>query len=546
MAPNIPNTLAQYGPYEASAAQLLEAAGRLDPSGTFLSPEHLLFAALPDPSTGQLSSPGSTFQWLRTTEERQQLHRLRRLLGTEIAAPSPADPSDLKRCAESWRAEATRLGVLITNNLVIWSILDDDNNRASELLDLAFDIEAQKQQLASRFQSASGAGPVGAPPATVVDVEAYLETVEPSPGYRYATEFDGFRERVVEKVQRCEAPGFVVVYGERGSPLRALKHILADAVADPSQPRDELGKFGDCRQVCSLSVVSLCKLPPDQAKELLDRTIVRSASAEQALILDHLEELRRHASDAYAPAVAVLTERLARHMGAVVVGQYWLNRDESNNQDTLDLPGLLDLPDIAPTSALSYTIEHTENALRTHFVPGWEQDGFAFNKDSFEGLEMLEPGIEEKGEQPKLLPFLAIDVVQAVVDSLGRRRSSEEHVKRWVSNTAQDALDKFNVIGKATAASQRVHDYFSDELSKAKKQAEALKAHPELQRKGATAYVLTRELLVIALLADGDIRFVYPSEEKLDAFLARQRPPTNGRLVPFRTENAAQGGGRGV
>lgn len=557
MAPNVPNILAPYGPYEASAAQLLAEAAKLDPGGTSLAPEHVLFAALPDPSTGELGRPWATFQWLRTTEERAKLQRLRRSLSREIAAPIPDGPSDLLRCAAHWREEATRLGVQITNDFVIWSILDDDNNRASELLDLAFDVKTQKQQLASLFQSAGGTGPVGTLSASAVDVEEYLDPVVPSQGYRYAAEFENFRARVVERVRRCEAPGFVIIYGERGSPLRAFKHILADAIADFSQPREELGKFSSCSQVRSLSLVSLCKLSAEQATKLLDDAIARSASAAQVLILDHLEELRRHASDAYAPAVAALTARLARHMNAVVVGQYWLNRDDSNNRTALNLREVLDLPDIVPTAAESYTIAHTEHALRTHFVPEWEQDGFAFNEDSFEGLEMFEPAIEEKDEQPKLLPFLAIDAVQSVVDSLKERRSSEDHIKRWVSNTALDGLDKLNVIGKAMTSSQQVRDYFADELSKAQQQAEHLKAHPELQRKGGTAYLLTRELLVIALLADGDIRFVYPSEEQLDAFRERQGPPDeppasggsgdtpSGPLVQFRTKNAAQGGSRG-
>lgn len=562
MDQNVPDIVAQYGPYETSAAQLLHAASNLVPSGTALSPEHILLAALPDPSTGALNFQGSTFQWLRTTEERQQLQRLRRSLNREIAAPSPDGASDLIRCAAHWHDEAGRRGVLITDNVVIWSILDDDNNRASELLDLAFDIEAQKRHLAAQFHSASGTESAGVLPTP--DVEKYLDRVEPTKGFHYAAEFDNFREDVVEKVERCEAPGFVVAYGERGSPLRALKHMLADAIADTSQPREALGRFGSCHQACSLSLVSLCKLPAGQAKDLLDNAITRSSVAEQALILDHMEELRRHASDAYAPAVAALTERLGRHMNAVVVGQYWLNRDESDNLDALDLPTVLDLPDLAALPAQPYTMAHTENALRTHFVAGWERDGFTFNDDSFVGLELLEPAIEEKGEHPKLLPFLAIDAVQSVVDILKRRRGSETHVKRWVSNTAQDALDKLTMIGKATAPSTRVHDYFAAEFMRARQQAERLKAQPDLPRRrlpasSDEASVLTREVLVIALLADVDIRFVYPTEEKLNAILARQPAmppwPTDASgdsgpvpLVPFRTprdgKNAVRGGGR--
>lgn len=529
----IPASLADFGPYEQSAYDLLEASARLDSSQQSLSPEHVLLAALPDPTTGQLTFSQSTLQWLRTAGDRQQLARLRRILQREIEAPSPRGPDDLARCGALWKQEAETRGVLITDALVVWAILADVN-AASEALDLAFDKHLLQQDLEARFQLASG-GAVGRS-SQVPSYHDYLKTVSASPGFRYATEFDLFREDVVDRVNRCDDAEFVVVYGERGSPLRALKHIIADSLAKPGVRSETLGRVGTCRGVQVMSMASICRLSVAHAQAVLDGAIAmcRKEHEKQLLVLDHLEELQRHQADAHAESVNALVERLARLDSSeeTIIGQYWLNQEEAEQRDDFDLNSALGMPDAVRVPAEEYTPDHTENALRTHFEPEWMRNGFAFTADSFDGLLLLEPAIAEKGNHPKLLPFLAIDVVQSVVDSLQRRRASTEAIRTWIKNEAYRGLDELNRIAKLAAPTQRVSNHFAAELDSARTAAQRLIANPELTKTrtkasdaaggGMEALVLTRSLLVLALLADPDITFVYPSEAKLDRFLSRQ------------------------
>ena len=83
---------------------------------------------------------------------------------------------------------------------------------------------------------------------------------------------------------------------------------------------------------------------------------------------------------------------------------------------------------------------------------------------------------------------------------------------------------------------ERIGNHFASELTRARAEAKRLIANPELSKRprnngsgiasaaigGDEALVITRELLVLALLADPDITFLYPSEAKLDRILSQQ------------------------
>ena len=533
----IPAQLSAYGPYEESADDLLGRSTRLAPKPQELSPEHVLLSALPEPATGQLSLKQSPLQWLRTSEERERLGRLRAILQREIDAPVPHGSEDLIRCATTWNLTASNRGILITDALIVWAILEDDNS-ASQALDLAFDKRALQQALEARFSPANQANGRALPQRP--KIQDYLEQVPASPEYRYAKEFTTFLDDVVTKVDSCEGSEFVVVYGERGSPLRALKHIIADSLLQPGVRTETLGNLGACHGVLVMSMASIYRLSVDDTMAVLDDALAmcRNEYDKQVLILDHLEELPRHQVGAYAQTVSALTERLARLDISMdmVIGQYWLSHEEAEQDVNFDLNHVLDLPDIKPRRAKAFLALHTENALRDYFEPVWKREGFDFNDDSFTGLILLEPAIIERGNHPKRLPFLAIDVVQSVVGNIKRRSASPDAIKTWVKSQAYNSLDTLKQIATLPIPSERIGNHFASEITRARAEAERLIAKPELSRrprnKGSgvasaaigrdEAFVITRELLVLALLADPDITFLYPSEEKLDRILSQQ------------------------
>lgn len=197
---------------------------------------------------------------------------------------------------------------------------------------------------------------------------------------------------------------FVLVTGQRGSPLNELANVLTYRLEHEHfiNVRTPLNEY---KKVYSVNLDKL-KLLATQAGQdagsparILKRIKDQAIEEHAIIILMHLQKmLTRKKSDPIGEAIKF---ELANPGGAVIAGFFEYDQDQPSDHDlTLGLSNAR-LVGIKP-----YDRENTLKFLQTYYVPKWANDGYTFADDAFDSLIALEPGawIDKRR---KTLPYLA-------------------------------------------------------------------------------------------------------------------------------------------
>src|SRR5581483_2578675 len=244
------NSSAPLGTMEASAEELVNRARVFLQPGQALDVTHVFIAALP----GDDSSTPPTQITSTMLSVISQPEIVRAMLSVEIKlhsvpATTPGAITDaLRRAATIWLQHSAERKARVTDAVVIWGILSDDNAVTHLLRELKVDRAALLDALSHNFQYLVPDADVRddirksahrvAPPSVSGDlVPAYLlaaelvRQVRPSLDHHFADMHAVLMSNILNVLGSCTRPEIAVLTGHNGTPMYSIPQVLADRFA---------------------------------------------------------------------------------------------------------------------------------------------------------------------------------------------------------------------------------------------------------------------------------------------------------------------------
>jgi hypothetical protein len=510
-----------FGAMEASARRLMTRARELTSIGQALDVLHVILAALPAEGDEAVTS-SLVLSALQARIERPEL--LRTLLSVELrlhgeAASEPGAVTEaLRRCASLWRHASAERNVRITDAVVLWGVLSDDNAATHVLQELGVDRTALLHELEETFQEV--VPPHGAewhpqsrrvvPLSVPADkVAAYklaadlTHIVRPTKGLRYVGMHAVLMSTVLNVLGSCEPPQIVVLAGRNGTPLHETTLVLADRLASGELFTGQRERLRHAHAVHILNIETVAQLAdmedePDP-QDVLEMAMQQAVEDQAVLVLDRLEDLKD--TDAEERS---LRAQLSDPGDTLVLGLY-----ELSDRGEVGVEEALGLHNVRQIAARPYSAERTKALIFEYYVPEWQTQGFTFTEDAFDSVIALEPGawIELKR---KTLPYLAVGLARDVMETI-------KGGTPLIRDTARMALDALTALRQERATTdERIRDQFSEVLHQAREDIEALIAQPNVKVENGLC-VITRAHLIAQLICPNDSEFHYPGHAPAEA-----------------------------
>lgn len=399
----------------------------------------------------------------------------------------------------------------LTDAVVLWAILVDDNV-VSHLFDaLHIDRAAVIRQLEGLFRSVSPEpeleegrlDPRVAPESLdEEEQEAFQEAVEltyvvrPSPGLWHKGMHALLMSNVLNVLGSMIQPEIAVLGGHNGTPLDTVPQVLADRLASGEPFTGQRARLSRHRAVHRLDLESVCGLAdiPDEPEphEVLEQKLAQSVEDRAVLVLDHMEVLGQDGDTERS-----LLGRLASPGAALVLGLY-----EMADRAEVGMEAALKLHNMRQIAAHAYSPAQTKALLFDFYVPQWEEQGYVFLPDAFDSVIALEQGawIESRRKAlPYLIVGLAHDIIETVKDGAP-----------LIKETAQAALDALDGLQQEWATTdERMRDQYHDTLDAARSSIAELLANPQV-RFDHGKVVITRAHLAAQLICPNESEFHYP------------------------------------
>jgi hypothetical protein len=509
-------SVSSFGSLEPSAQRLIESARALVSPGQDLDVLHVLLASIPadaPDASGSEAIDGSVVAALLT--KAVDLNLVRALVRVELklhaGQNSSAGITDaLLRAANFWRNVSIRSNARVTDAVVMWGVLADDNIASHILHEAHADLSALLHDLERHFdlilpnlgRQEYKIGPRVVPPTIPPDKrDAYLvaaemtRTVQPTNGFHYAGMHAILLSNTLDVLGSCSPPQFAVLEGRNGSPLRYVGQVIADRIASGEQFTEQRERLRQCRAVYLLNLESIIQLAakPDEPDpwDVLEMTVEQADEDRAVLLLDHIELLGAHGD-----TERKLLAQLSDPGDTLILGLYELKeRGDPGVERTLGLH------DVRQILARDYTPAQTKALLFDFYVPQWETRGFTFAPDAFDAVIALEPGawIELRRKTlPYLVVGLAADAVQMIRDGV--------HLIRDVAHRALDALE--DLKQERATSDEHIREQFDPVLAMAREEIQSLIAEPVTMDQ--SKYRVTRAHMLAQLICPNASEFHYP------------------------------------
>jgi hypothetical protein len=507
--------LSSLGALEHSAQRLLERAREQVQAGQALDVMHVALAALaapgddatdPLPALAAMRAGGidvATFDTLLRVELR---------VNAQPASAADGISDELRASAALWRQRAAERNLRVTDTLVLWAIMADENAVSQRVRALNGDRAAMLQVLESQLLPvvpetlASDWRKMGqrVVPASLAaaDALAYAEAATltwiavPTPELRFKRMHAVLMANLLNVLGSAETPDIVLLEGRNGTPLDSASLVLAERLVSGEVFTDQRARLNQYHRVNRLSLESVRRLAhiPDKPapQDVLQMAMQQAVEDQAILVLEHMEALERD-----NPVDAGLLAQLANGGDALVLGLF-----EQPEREDVPVDAALGLENIRQVPAREYSVTQTQALLREYYIPQWETQGFTFSEDAFDSVIKLEPGawIELKR---KTLPYLAVGLGRDAMQTVKEGRA-------LVLDTARMALDALNELRQEWATTEeRVREQFADVLAEARRDIEGLIANPDIRMENGRR-VITRAHVVAQLICPNDSEFHYP------------------------------------
>lgn len=508
------NSSAPLGAMEASAEELMNRArGFLQPSQA-LDVTHVFIAALPggDDSSSPPTQISSTILSVIPQPE-----IVRALLSVEIKlhsvpATTPGAITDaLRRAATIWLQHSAERKARVTDTVVIWGILSDDNAVTHLLRELKLDRAALLDALSRNFQFLvpdadvrdvrQSAHRVAPPSVSAELVPSYLlaaelvRLVQPSLDHHLADMHAVLMSNILNVLGSCTRPEIAVLTGHNGTPLYSIPQALADRFASDEIFTDQRLRLARYKAVHILNLETVYQLGnvPDEPEpeNVLEMAMLQAVEDRAVLVLERMEILFEEGE-------------YQEHM----LGQL------ADPGDALVL-GILELAELGGTISVSsfglhsarmiasrqYSASQTLDLLNHFYMPDWATHGFVFADDAFQAVIALEPGAWIELRR-KTLPYLVVGLARDTMQSIKGGPS-------LVRDTAQMALDALDELRQEWATTEEtLRDLFWPVLERARTDIQGLLDRPIQMQEDK--YLITGAHITAQLICPNDSEFHFP------------------------------------
>lgn len=508
-------TLASLGPLEHSAQRLLERAREQVQAGQALDVMHVTLAALLTPNgdgSDQVPAIVATRAGGLDAKALETVLRVELRVHAQPATTVDGVSDELRACVALWRQKAAEGNLRVTDALVLWAVLADDNSVSQRVRAMNGDraamlhvLESQMQPVVPETQANEWRkmGPRVVPASlSGPDALAYEEAVGltgiavPTPDLHFKRMHAVLMANLLNVLGSTETPDIVVLEGRNGTPLHSAALVLAERLIAGevfTEQRARLSQYHEVHRLNMETVRHLANLADKPAPQDVLQMAMQQAVEDQAvLVLDHMEALERD-----NPVDIGLFAQLANPGDALVLGLF-----ELPERDEVPVDVALGLENIRQVPAREYSAMQTQALLREYYIPLWETQGFTFTQEAFDSVIALEPGAWIELRR-KTLPYLAVGLGRDAMQTVKEGRA-------LVLDTARMALDALNELRHEWATTEeRIREQFTDVLAEARRDIEALIANPDVQVENGRR-VITRAHVVAQLICPNDSEFHYP------------------------------------
>lgn len=295
---------------------------------------------------------------------------------------------------------------------------------------------------------------------------------------------------------------FVVVCGQRGSPLEDMANVLAYRLENEHfiGERSSLNQY---KQVYDLNIDMLKLLATQPGQDASSparalRKIKHQAVAEHAIII--LTNFQKMATrKRIDPVGEAIKFELADPGDAVIAGFFEYDQEQPSDKElTLDLANAR----IVAIEPDAYTKENTLRFLKEYYAERWKEAGYCFEDNAFDSVIALEQGawIDKRR---KTLPHLASGLGSDTIQTASSGKKSIEDT----ANCALACLHELLTFEQPLAKEEDLAR-FDETLKQAEQDIKWLLSNPEPKEKDGFKQ-LTRAHVIAQLICHNDSEFHY-------------------------------------